>query len=197
MISYDNIIQVLTTDGPKVVKSHQKRLWVQSLFSPTKEPFHLEERLQFFYQTHTSATVAGHIDTWQAVDARKLWGFLEELILPTRILIGKARSYPTICSKTTSWYLILAWFNVMNVRWSSEAEVRLLKTQRKNRKQRSSRTPKEPAWKVTSLEIKIRWRPCGYSGVFMVTFHANIPISLLPSGLWVLKYRLLEGFIRW
>ena len=106
MISYDNIIQVLTTDGPKVVKSHQKRLWVQSLFSPTKEPFHLEERLQFFYQTHTSATVAGHIDTWQAVDARKLWGFLEELILPTRILIGKARSCPTICSKTTSWYLI-------------------------------------------------------------------------------------------
>lgn len=71
--------------------------------SPTKEPFHLEERLQFFYQTHACATVAGDIDTWQAVDARKLWGFLEELILPTSN-DSEARNapseLPTIYSKT-------------------------------------------------------------------------------------------------
>ena len=52
----------------------------------------------------------------------------------------------------------------------------------------SSFTPKEPAWKVTSLEIKIKSRPCGYSGVFMVIFQANMPMSLLPSGRSVLSW---------
>mmetsp|Transcript_3079 Transcript_3079/g.9250 ORF Transcript_3079/g.9250 Transcript_3079/m.9250 type:complete len:221 (-) Transcript_3079:1143-1805(-) len=49
----------------------------------------------------------------------------------------------------------------------------------------SSRTPKEPAWKVTSFAMRTMARPWGYSRVLRVTSQASMPTSLVPSPLSV------------